>query len=130
MSLFSNIFQKNSPTDKPNFPWISIQDLGVLQDLNHLSLEKPIFIFKHSTRCSISRFSLKQFENDALSKSEDCRFYFLDLISYRNVSNAIAERFNVIHQSPQLIVLWKNHVVYSASHSEIDFENAISEVIK
>lgn len=130
MSLFSNIFQKNSTPEKPNFPWISIQDLGVLQDLDHLSVEQPIFIFKHSTRCSISRFALKQFENDALSKSEDCGFYFLDLITYRNISNAIAEKFNVIHQSPQLIVLWKNHVVYAASHSEIDFEHALLAVKK
>lgn len=124
MSLFSNFFENKNTPEKPNFPWIPLQDLGTLQDFENLSQEKPVFIFKHSTRCSISRFAIKQFENDAKEKKETSWFYYLDLIAYRAISNAIAEKFQIMHESPQLIVLWKNEVVYVASHSDIDFEKA------
>ena len=124
MSLFSNFFENKNTPEKPNFPWIPLQDLGTLQDFENLSQEKPVFIFKHSTRCSISRFAIKQFKNDAKEKTETSWFYYLDLIAYRGISNVIAEKFQIMHESPQLIVLWKNEVVYVASHSDIDFEKA------
>ena len=84
-----------------------------------VSNEKPVVIFKHSTRCSVSRMALKQFENeyDAADATEN---YFLDLIAYRDVSNAIASRFNVFHQSPQLLLIKDGIAVYNASHSDID----------
>jgi bacillithiol system protein YtxJ len=129
MSLFSNLFSSTPSSDKPNFPWISLEDLGTLSDLENQSFQKPVFIFKHSTRCSISRFAIKQFENDAKTQNELYSFYYLDLITFRAVSNAIAEQFQIMHQSPQLIVMWKGKVVYVASHSDIDFEKAKSETI-
>jgi bacillithiol system protein YtxJ len=49
--------------------------------------------------------------------------YFLDLIEYRLISNEIASRFNVIHQSPQMIVLKNGVAIYNASHESIDANN-------
>lgn len=129
MSLFSNLFSSTPSSDKPAFPWISLDDLGTLNDLADQSLQKPVFIFKHSTRCSISRFAIKQFEYDAQAQSEFYSFYYLDLITFRVVSNAIAEQFQVMHQSPQLILILKGKVVYVASHSDIDFEKAVANLV-
>jgi bacillithiol system protein YtxJ len=84
MSLFSQFFSTNSSSEKPNFPWISLEDLGTLHDLSSQSSARPVFIFKHSTRCSISRFAIKQFENDAKDQSELYSFYYLDLITFRD----------------------------------------------
>jgi bacillithiol system protein YtxJ len=55
-------------------------------------------------------------------ESDSCSFYFLDLIAHRDVSNAIAEKSGVTHQSPQLIVIHNGQVVYDASHGEIDYD--------
>jgi bacillithiol system protein YtxJ len=121
MSLFNSLFgsseEKKETVSKVN--WIPLQLMGQLDELITLSNEKPVFIFKHSTRCSISRFALKQFENDfALHDVMDA--YFLDLIAYREISNEIATRFGVQHQSPQLILIKEGKAIYDASHSDIE----------
>lgn len=122
MSLFNGFFDKKNEVPKSTFAWKnlrSIEDLNKAQQESHI---KTVVIFKHSTRCSISRFVLKNFENTVTIPEDEMDFYFLDLIEYRSVSNEIAERFNVIHQSPQLIILKKGEAVYDASHESIDAE--------
>ena len=116
-SLFGNSENQNSSESKMN--WIQLTDLGQLNEISMLSNEKPVIIFKHSTRCSISRMALKQFENEFDSKDE-VEVYFLDLLEHRDISNEIATRFNVYHQSPQLLLIKEGKSVYDVSHSDID----------
>jgi bacillithiol system protein YtxJ len=116
-SLFGNSEEKKTVVSKIN--WIPLTDLDQLNEIIELSNEKPIAIFKHSTRCSISRFALKQFENE-FDSADATDTYFLDLIEYRDVSNEIASRFQVVHQSPQLLLIKSGQSVYDASHSDID----------
>ena len=116
-SLFGNSENQNSSESKMN--WIQLTDLGQLNEISMLSNEKPVIIFKHSTRCSISRMALKQFENEFDSKDE-VEAYFLDLLEHRDISNEIATRFNVYHQSPQLLLIKEGKSVYDVSHSDID----------
>lgn len=122
MSFFKNIFGE-SGTEKPEYKinWESLTELQQLEEIVKQSLEKPILIFKHSTRCSISRMALKQFENN-FDFHDKFTPYFLDLLEYRPVSNEIASLFEVVHQSPQLIVVKNGKAVYDASHSDIDAE--------
>ena len=116
-SLFGNSEEKKTAVSKIN--WIPLTDLDQLNEIIELSNEKPIAIFKHSTRCSISRFALKQFEKE-FDSANATDTYFLDLIEYRDVSNEIANRFQVVHQSPQLLLIKSGQSVYDASHSDID----------
>ena len=121
MSFFKNIFN-SSEDSNPNenkINWIELTNLGQLDEIRTLSNEKPVAIFKHSTRCSVSRMVLKQFENE-FDSSAKVSPYFLDLIAYRDVSNAIANQFGVTHQSPQLLLIKEGKSVYDVSHSDID----------
>lgn len=120
MSLFNSIFgssdEKKEKLSSVN--WIPLQFMGQLDEIIALSNEKPVLIFKHSTRCSISRFALKQFENEYdLQNQIDA--YFLDLLEFRAISNEIASRFGIMHQSPQLLLIKEGKVLYDASHSDI-----------
>ena len=121
MSIFSSLFgsseNREEKTSKMN--WNLLIDLGQLNEIILLSSEKPVFIFKHSTRCSVSRMVLKQFESE-FDLEDQVTPYFLDLLEHRAISNAIAERFNVVHQSPQLLLIKNGITVYDASHSAID----------
>ena len=121
MSVFNSIFGKSenqsSSTSKIN--WIPLKDLGQLNEILILSNEKLVVIFKHSTSCSISRMALKQFENE-FDLEDKVDAYFLDLLEYRDISNEIASRFNVYHQSPQLLLIKEGKSVYDVSHSDID----------
>lgn len=123
MSIFKTIFgsseNQNSTTTK--LQWLPLVHLDQLDEIVVASGEKPVVIFKHSTRCSISRMALKQFEN-GFDLENEVDAYFLDLIEYREVSNEIANRFQVIHQSPQLLLIKEGKSVYDVSHSDIDAE--------
>ncbi|MFT5964978.1 MAG: bacillithiol system protein YtxJ [Flavobacterium sp.] len=121
MSFFKNIFSgsENQNNETSKMSWNNLTDLGQLDEIMALSKDKPVAIFKHSTRCSVSRMALKQFENE-FDLSDKITAYFLDLIAYRDVSNEIMNRFGVQHQSPQLILIKDGKAIYSATHSDID----------
>ena len=116
-SLFGNSEEKKETTS--NINWIPLQFMGQLDEIVALSNERPAVIFKHSTRCSISRFALKQFEKQ-FDLNDVADAYFLDLLAHRDISNEIATRFNVFHQSPQLLLIKNGKSVYDVSHDAID----------
>lgn len=121
MSLFGSLFGGNTAESSSNINWITLTDLKDLESMIQESFEHPVLVFKHSTRCSISRMALRQFETDWNLEGKITP-YFLDLLEYRPISNAIAERLGVVHQSPQVIVIKDGQVVYDASHEGINVE--------
>ncbi len=106
--------------------WKTLDQQNQINSLKQESFERPVLIFKHSTRCAISSMVIKRLERQ-WSETEMVP-YFLDLISYRDVSNLIASSLNVTHQSPQVILLRNGEVIHHTSHNDIDFEelNAIA----
>lgn len=121
MSFFNKMFGSNEQEENlVKVNWIPLNDLEVIEEAIALSYEKPVVLFKHSTRCSISRFALKQFENEYDFSKEQMEPFFLDLLNHRDISNEIATRFNIEHQSPQMIVLKGGVAVFSSTHSDIE----------
>jgi bacillithiol system protein YtxJ len=122
MSIFKNLFGGSEGTSNAsNVGWRPLTDLGQLNEIIQESVDKPVILFKHSTRCGVSRMTLKQFENE-YDLDDQVTPYYLDLLEYRSISNAIAERFGVQHQSPQLLLIRNGKAVYDASHSDIYVE--------
>lgn len=124
-SLFGNSEEKKEITS--TIDWIPLTNLGQLNDIMTVSETNPVIIFKHSTRCSVSRMALKQFENE-FDLKDKVAAYFLDLLEYRNISNEIAQRFQVEHQSPQLILIKGGKAMYNVSHSAIDAEELMKKI--
>ncbi|MCR9171629.1 MAG: bacillithiol system redox-active protein YtxJ [bacterium] len=110
-------------------PWTEITSVEQLHEALESAKEKPILLFKHSTRCSISSMALNSFENDWSSENERCALCFVDLLRNRDVSNAIAEETGVVHQSPQAILWNGSEVLYQASHSGIS-ARSIEKLLK
>ena len=121
MSFFDKIFGSENSEVNSNVNWIPLTAISQLDEIVENSNNKTIVIFKHSTRCSISRFALKQFESE-YNLEDKVDLYFLDLLNYREVSNEIVNRFQVVHQSPQLLLIKNGVAVYNASHSDIQAE--------
>ena len=110
--------------------WISLKDSKQLDEILAESTKHPVIIYKHSTRCNISRSAFDRLERkwDAAAAGSVKR-YFLDLLSYRDISNRIADLFDVEHQSPQVLVIWNGKAVLDLSHYDIDFDS-IKSVLK
>ena len=115
-----DIFKKddsNKP-EKKVLPWIPLTEVSQLQAIKQKSKEKTQIIFKHSTRCGISKMVANQFES-SYSYEDTVDAYYLDLLNYKPLSAEIAAVFQVMHQSPQLIVIKNGVVVHHASHHDI-----------
>ncbi len=110
--------------------WNSLQKPDQLPQLVKESAERKILLFKHSTRCSISRTTLDRLER-SWNESEigNIKPYFIDLIAHRELSNTIAEYFGVEHQSPQVLIISNGKSVYDRSHFNIDFQQ-IKEALR
>jgi bacillithiol system protein YtxJ len=121
MGLFNKIFSGSSePKEEKLLPWIALSKVEQLQEIEEKSKTKTQVIFKHSTRCGISRMVMKQFI-DAYNQSEtNLDLYYLDLLSYRDVSNETGYKFQVMHESPQLLIIKNGVVVAHASHGSIN----------
>lgn len=110
--------------------WTELKDLSQLKEIVNTSVEKPVLIYKHSRRCNTSRIMLEKLErNWKEGEMSEVKPFFLDLISYRDISNAITETFNVPHESPQVLIIKKGQSVGDFSHYEIDYRE-IANLLK
>ncbi|MES2389162.1 MAG: bacillithiol system redox-active protein YtxJ [Bacteroidota bacterium] len=109
--------------------WNRITSGEDLEKIAALSAEQPVMVFKHSTTCNISRTALDRIERswDDNALNQPVPFY-LDLLSYRSLSNQIAEDFNIEHQSPQLLLISKGKAVYEATHFDINYRELLEQV--
>jgi bacillithiol system protein YtxJ len=120
MGLINKLFGGSSePKEEKILPWIPLSELGQLDTISEKSSTKTQVIFKHSTRCGISRMVMNQFVEAYNLTESDLDLYYLDLLNYRDVSNEVGYKFQVIHQSPQLLVIKNGVVVAHDSHGAI-----------
>lgn len=105
-------------------PWKEISDISVLDIINKNSQTQPQLIFKHSTRCSISAMALERLNRNWKFTQAQITPYYLDLLQHRNISNQIAEKWQVNHQSPQILIIRNGECILDVSHSDI----SVSEI--
>lgn len=107
--------------------WKTLNSVEQLEEIKTESYQRPVLIFKHSTRCSISSAAYDRLERNA-NVLQNISVYYLDLIQFRNVSNAIETIYGIEHESPQVLLIKDGVCVYNASHFEIQ-ANLIAEKI-
>lgn len=110
--------------------YINLSDKGQLDEVDRKSAELPngALIFKHSKRCAISMMALGRFSRGWDYNEEDLPIYHLDLIQHRDVSNEITNRYKVMHESPQILLIKDGKCVYSTSHTDITPYNLKSAI--
>ena len=112
------VFNKSSKMD-----WINLNSVEQLTEIDEKSKNKVQVLFKHSTRCSVSTFAkriLTSEYSDEIKLKADV--YYLDLIAFREVSNLIAAKYCVAHESPQILVIKDGKCIFNASHSDVSFK--------
>jgi len=101
--------------------WTDITSEAQLETIKEESKKTPVVIFKHSIRCSISSMAKSRLERSEMPS--DIKFYYLDLITYRPISNKIAEVFHIHHESPQILLIKDGECRYSESHNGINMDD-------
>jgi bacillithiol system protein YtxJ len=109
--------------------WNKLNQTDQIQEIKVLSQSKPVLIFKHSTRCSVSSMSLNRLLRNWKPEDEEKLVpYFLDLIAYRAVSDKVEEEFQVAHESPQVILVKDGKAFYDSSHYGISYTDIMERI--
>lgn len=106
--------------------WITLNSIDGIDKIIEASNIKPQVIFKHSTTCSISQMAkarLDRFDNN----ENKIDFHYLDLLNFRPVSNIIAEKFHVHHESPQILLIKNGECIYDESHMGIVVDDILEK---
>lgn len=100
--------------------WKVLESIDQLNEIKEKSFQRTQVLFKHSTRCSISSMAKSRLDKESFPAEAD--FYYLDLIAFRPISDAIAAEFNVWHESPQVLVIKNGEATYDESHMAINWK--------
>jgi len=109
--------------------WKTLSSEDQIDQIISDSNNRPQVIYKHSTRCAVSAQAyrrLKIIDSEVIQAAD---IYYLDVIASRPVSNAVADRFRIRHESPQLLLIRNGCVVWEESHYGIQGE-AVLEAIE
>jgi len=112
------------------YPIITMKTIETIEDLNTVLKESsmaPVVLFKHSNTCPISAGAYSKITKgieDGILKAD---VYMLIVQKSRELSNYIQEKFDIQHESPQVIVVYKNEAIWNTSHNSIGAES-INEV--
>ncbi len=106
--------------------WEYLTEEAQIEAIKERSFQQPVVIFKHSIRCVVSSMVKTRLDNE--ENPEHVSFYYLDLITYRSVSNKVAEVFGVRHESPQVLLIRNGECIYNESHNGIYMSAILEEV--
>ena len=107
MGFLKNIFgdKTSKEVEETYLSWTPLVSVEEINTIKEISKNQSVLIFKHSTGCGISRMVIKQFESLFNEENKQLKVYYLDLLNFREVSSKLSEDFQVIHESPHLLVI-------------------------
>lgn len=107
--------------------WNNLTTTEQLDEIDELSKKQAVLIYKHSTRCGICSTALSRLERKwEASDNSRVRPFYLDILRYREISNEIASRYGVAHESPQVLLIRNGRCIFSQTHMDITYDAVIS----
>ena len=110
--------------------WKQLTTADIFSRLLQDSYRFPVIIFKHSTRCATSSVALSRVERDLKDEHGEIEFYYLDVIQCRELSRMIADKLNIEHQSPQMLLIKDAKCAHHSSHLFISLSEAVDTLKK
>ena len=97
---------------------VTIKTQTDLLQLIQLSQEKPVFLFKHSTRCPISARAVREYQSFAkdLDSASPLTCALIRVVEERKLSEQVTRQLGVEHESPQLLLISGGKVIWHDSH--------------
>ncbi|MFP3721353.1 bacillithiol system redox-active protein YtxJ [Niallia circulans] len=96
-----------------------MKKIETIEKFEELVQNKDAFwLVKHSVTCPISASAFDEYRQYE-GKNNAVDTYYLIVQDARDVSNYIAEKYEVRHESPQALLFVHNNIVWHASHGQI-----------
>ena len=94
-----------------------------LSEILEESSLRPIIIFKYSSECGTSSSLAKKLEDSIRDETINHLIYLVIVQTHKALCGKIETMFEIKHESPQIIILNKGKVTYTAHHKNIKIEN-------
>ena len=107
----------------------ALHGLDELDRVLAASDERPLLLFKHSYTCGVSAEALDELVSHLNGKPGDVAYAMVTVQTHREVSNAVAKKLGVRHETPQALLIRDGRVVWSASHFRVTAD-AVVDAIK
>lgn len=101
-----------------------VETIDALNDLLAGTAERPALIFKHSLSCGTSAMAMEEMTDLVAAGPLEADFVLVRVQAARAVSDAIATRLKVRHESPQLLLVRDGQVIWSATHWNVTAASA------
>ena len=124
MGFFSRAKSDDDHTSK--IPWKELSSTAEVDDAIMASNSNPQVILKHSPRCGISFMAKRNL--DHMPKLDNVGYFLIDVIRDRAVSQYLAEKLGIRHESPQAFVLKEGTVTWHGSHHRITDEVVVNSI--
>lgn len=105
--------------------WFQISTTQDADGVIKASKGKVQVILKHSNSCGISFFAKKGLDSIPHKELENVDMYLVDVIRDRNLAYYLADRFSVRHESPQILVIKDEKVIWHGSHNAVNPESLL-----
>ena len=97
----------------------TLRRIDELDELLTRSENQPLLLFKHSYTCGISAEALDALVDHLNSGRGDATYAMVTVQTHREVSNAVAAKLGVRHETPQALLVRDGKVVWAASHFRV-----------
>ena len=118
----------NKSAEQDDDIWEVITDVSDIDDILQRSNHRPQLIYKHSNRCSVCFVAKGNLERASEQIGEQAEMYYLDVVKHREASNYVADKLEVRHESPQVILVNEGEVSWNASHGSIDADTVLERL--
>ena len=96
-----------------------LTDLSALDAAIAESKDRPVLLFKHSRYCGVSCEALDELQSHIDGAPPQVAYRVITVQTHRPVSDAVAQRLGLRHETPQAILLRDGKIVWNASHFRI-----------
>lgn len=101
-------------------PFVPLTSVELLDVALARSVDEPIILFKHSPTCGISAQAHAELSGWLGAADRDVPAYIVHVRAHRGVSDEVARRFHLRHESPQVLVIDGGTVCWQGSHWHVN----------
>ena len=119
MGFLNKLFGKGTEeTD-----WVQLESEDAVEEVFAASGGRIQLILKHSQSCAVSFFAKQNLDSVPLEQWPEMDRSMVEVVRFRPISQYIAQKTSVRHESPQVLVIANGEVIFHASHSEVNKVN-------
>ncbi len=116
MGFLNKLFGKGTEESD----WVQLESEDSVEEVFTASGTRIQLILKHSQSCAVSFFAKQNLDSVPLEEWPEMDRSMVEVVRLRPISQYIAQKTSIRHESPQVLVIVNGEVIFHTSHSEVN----------